>query len=316
MTYVLPSPRRVLHVARVLRRIGQIGGLALSLASLVGCGGDLGDPSEELTAEAQAASCVAEPMLISYGSEPDQFGELRVPPGRGPHPVAVLLHGGCWTTIFGLEQMSDMGEDLTQRGIATWNVEFRRITYGGTDSGHPETFLDVGAAIDKLRTLAPIYDLDLDEVVTVGHSAGGHLGVWAAARPNLPTTSPIRGTNPLPLSAAVSLAGVLDIADPVARGACGTLADQLLGGTPTDVPERYAESNPSELVPIGVRQVLIHGTADDIIPLSSSENYREHARDAGDHVSLKKVHNADHFDVITPTSPKWPQVRGRILSAF
>ncbi|HVK63349.1 MAG TPA: alpha/beta hydrolase [Polyangium sp.] len=287
----------------------------LALASLVSCGGDPGEPFEELTAEAQAA-CVADPMLIAYGPEPDQFGELRVPPGHGPHPVAVLLHGGCWTTIFGFEQMSDMGEDLTRRGIATWNIEFRRITYGGSDSGHPETFLDVGAAIDKLRTLAPIHRLDLDQVVAVGHSAGGHLGVWAAARPLLPTTSSIRGANPLPLSAVVSLAGVLDIADPVARGACGTLADQLLGGTPTEVPERYAETNPTELVPIGVRQVLVHGTADAIIPFSSSDDYLDQARDAGDHVSLKKVHNADHFDVITPSSPKWPQVRARILSAF
>ncbi|MDI1445446.1 alpha/beta hydrolase [Polyangium sp. 6x1] len=287
----------------------------LALAGLVGCGGGPDDLPEALTEEAKNA-VVAGPMLISYGPEPDQFGELRVPSGCGPHPVAVLIHGGCWTTVFGLELMSDMGEDLVSEGIATWNIEFHRITYGGSDDGHPETFLDVGAAIDELRALAPVYDLDLDHVAAVGHSAGGHLGIWAAARPNLPTSSSIRGADPLPLSAAVSLAGVLDIADPVARGACGTLADQLLGGTPADVPERYAEANPSELVPIGVRQVLVHGTADEIIPLSSSENYRDHAHAAGDQVSLKKVHGADHFDVITPASLKWPQVRARILSVF
>ncbi|MDI1477794.1 alpha/beta hydrolase [Polyangium sp. y55x31] len=315
MTPSLPPPRRPLHVAHVLRRAGQIGTLALALANLAGCGGEPEAFSEELTAEAEGA-VVAGPLVIAYGSEPDQFGELRVPSCPGPHPVAVILHGGCWTTLFGYDLMSDMSEDLTSAGIATWNIEFRRITYGGTDDGHPETFRDVGMAIDALRTLAPVHDLDLDHVVTVGHSAGGHLAIWAAARPNLPTSSSIRGADPLPLSAAVSLAGVLDLADPVAVGACGTLAGQLLGGTPAEVPERYAETNPSELVPIGVPQSLIHGTADDVIPLSGSVNYRHHAHDAGDQVSLKKVHNADHFDVITPTSSKWPQVRARILQAF
>ncbi|MDI3282426.1 alpha/beta hydrolase [Polyangium sp. 15x6] len=228
----------------------------------------------------------------------------------------MVLHGGCWTTMVALDIMSPLSEALTNEGLATWNVEFRRITMGKSDSGYPDTFLDVGAAIDELRAIAPAYDLDLDRVKAVGHSAGGQLALWAAARPRLPETSGIRGSAPLPLRGVVSLAGVLDLADATARGLCGNLADQLLGGTKAQVPERYAETNPAELLPIGVRQVLVHGAADVVVPLSGSETYRARAYAAGDRISLTAIPDADHFDVITPSSTKWPQVRARILGIY
>jgi len=215
-----------------------------------------------------------------------------------------------------LDIMTPLSEDLTNEGLATWNVEFRRITMGKPESGYPGTFLDVGAAIDELRALAPVHDLDLDRVVAVGHSAGGHLALWAAARPRLPSTSGIRGSDPLPLRAVVSLAGVLDLADTKARGQCGKLADKLLGGTKAQVPERYAETNPAELVPIGVPQVLVHGTADDVVPVSGSEDHHARAHAAGDRVSLTTIQDGDHFDVITSASTKWPRVREQILALF
>ncbi len=311
-----PSPSRPpsRHASRLVLRAGQIGQLSLALFALAACGGATEQPAEALAAEAQAV--VSAPIRLPYGSDPSQFGELRVPSGPGPHPVVVILHGGCWLDLFGLDLMDTMSEDLTNEGLATWNIEYRRISLGSTAPGYPDMFLDVGAAIDELRALAPVYDLDLDRVATVGHSAGGHLAAWAAARPNLPTTSVIRGSDPLPLYGAVSLAGVLDLAQSLELDICVDLAGQLLGGTPAEVPERYAETSPAQLTPIGVRQVLVHGTADTIVPLVVSENYRDGAQGTGDKISLKKIQNGDHFDVIYPSSTKWPQVRERILGLF
>ena len=208
--------------------------------------------------------------------------------------------------------MDDASEALTAAGLATWNIEYRRL--GDPGGGYPNTFTDVGLAIDTVRDLALSYNLDLGKVITVGHSAGGHLGVWAAARQRLPLDHPLRGPDPLPLFAVVSLAGILNLAESLDLDVCLDLAEQLLGGTPEKVAERYAETSPSELVPLGIRQVLIHGTDDVIVPLVVSQHYRQVARAAGDHhVQLKKIQNGDHFDVIDPSSPKWPQVIERIL---
>lgn len=288
-------------------------GLSLTL-----CGWSLaGHPGKAAfsvpTATAQVAAPIA--IRIAYGTDPLQFGDLRLPAGPGPHPVAVVIHGGCWFNLFGLELMDAMSATLTAAGVATWNIEYRRI--GDPGGGFPHTLTDAGLAVDTLRDLAPTYHLDLDRVITVGHSAGGHLALWVAARHRLPSDNPLRGTAPLPLSAAVALAGIPDLAESLQLNVCIGLAAALMGGTPAQVPERYAQASPSALVPLGLRQTLIHGTADDIVPLEMSTHYRAVVRAAGDrHVSLKKVHGADHFDVITPTSPKWPQVFERILAQF
>lgn len=288
-----------------------VGLAALALVALTGCGAvDDGEP----TVAAAESALTTSPIRITYGADPSQFGDLRLPCGHGPHPVAVVLHGGCWTSAFGNELMDAVSEDLTEAGIATWNVEYRRILEG--TGGYPETFLDVGTAIDTLRTLEHTYDLDLHNVVTVGHSAGGQLGIWAAARHKLAPTSPIYIANPLPMHAAVSLAGVHDLARTEEDDTCLDFAMELLGGTSDEVPERYAETSPIELVPIGVDQVLIHGTADDLVPPYMSYDYRDVAREAGDHVKLKKINGADHFDIIEPTYSKWHQVRNKILDAF
>lgn len=285
-------------------------GLALLLGASSGCGSsDVDEPPVPL-AEAQGGIHAA--YRIAYGPDPLQFGDLRIPPGSCSHPVAVVIHGGCWANVFGLELMDDLSRDLTQAGIATWNIEYRRV--GDPGGGYPNTLTDVGRAVDEVRALAATYNLDLDRVITVGHSAGGHLGVWAAARGRLPPGSPLYSEDPLPLSGAVSLAGILNLAEYMNINDCGGFVDDLLGGTPEDVPERYAEASPSELLPIRVRQVLIQGTADVIVPLELAQHYRSAARHAGDRrVSLKEIRNADHFDVIDPTSRKWPQVKEPII---
>jgi acetyl esterase/lipase len=285
--------------------------LALVLGMLVGVVRGVGNATLAAAADAQVdhVDCTTAPEHIAYGPDANQFGELRVPPGPGPHPMAVIIHGGCWLNIFTLALMDDASEALTAAGLATWNIEYRRL--GDLGGGYPNTLTDVGRAIDTVRDLAPSCNLDLGKVITVGHSAGGQLGVWAAARHRLPQDHPLWVPDPLPLFAVVSLAGVLNLAESVEITACGHLAEQLLDG---EVPERYAQTSPSELVPLGVRQVLIHGTADAIVPLVVSQHYRQAAWAAGDHqVQLKKIQDGSHFDVIDPSSSKWPQVIERIV---
>jgi acetyl esterase/lipase len=287
-------------------------GVALTLGILVGSASGTGNALLLPVATAQSAGTTA-PIRIDYGADPRfQFGDLRVPSGPGPHPVAVVIHGGCWHNSFALDLMDAASEALTAAGLATWNNEYRRLEDPG--GGYPNTFTDVGMAIDKVRHLAAQYHLNLGKVITVGHSAGGHLGVWAAVRPRLPRGHPLRGRAPLPLFAVVALAGILNLAESLDLDVCNDLAEALLGGLPEEVPARYAATSPSDLVPLGVRQVLIHGTDDVIVPLVVSQHYRQVARAAGDHhVRLKKIHHGNHFTVIDPVAPQWPQVLTPIL---
>ena len=156
---------------------------------------------EYVTSAVQAAD-----HRITYGDDPSQFGDLFLPQGDGPHPVLFLLHGGCWRAPYGLEPVGQMARTLADAGLAVWSLEYRRLGNGG---GWPHTFLDVAHGADLLRELATTYPLDLTQVVVAGHSAGGHLALWSAARPQLPADSPIYTPDPLPFQAVVALAPCL-----------------------------------------------------------------------------------------------------------
>lgn len=267
---------------------------------------------------APAASSL--PVVIAYGQDPYQFGVLRVPPGEGRHPVVVVIHGGCWTNLVNLVWNEPMSAALTDAGVATWNIEYRRT--GDPGGGFPNTLTDVGQAVDKLRELARPFGLDLDRVVLAGHSAGGQLAVWAAARKNLSAQDPLRGRRPLKVAAVIPLAAILDMesyarfdatSDPPDRVLCGAAVAPFMGGSPEEVPDRYAKASPIRLVPIGVPQFLIHGTADTTVPIEQSERYLTAALGAGDQASLKRIDGAAHVDLIQPTSAYWPQVLEEIL---
>src|SRR5579864_1380245 len=146
---------------------------------------------------------------LSYGPDPLHYGDLRLPDRAGPHPVIMMIHGGFWRDRFDLEYAGHPCAALTAAGAATWNVEYRRI--GNPGGGWPGTLLDVALAADHLRELAADYGLDLDRVVTMGHSAGGHLALWLAARGRIPAGETLYTPDPLPLRAAVALAGVADL---------------------------------------------------------------------------------------------------------
>ena len=165
---------------------------------------------------------------IAYGSAPQQVAELRLPKGPGPHPVVVLVHGGCWQAPWGFDHVRSLAAALTAEGYATWSLEYRRL--GDPGGGWPGTFEDVAHGADHLREVAREHPLDLDRVVAVGHSAGGQLALWLAARPRLPEGSPLRAAKPLRLRGVVSLAGITDLRAGAASGVCGDAIPQLLGG--------------------------------------------------------------------------------------
>jgi len=239
---------------------------------------------------------------IAYGDEPQQFGDLRLPIGQGPHPVVMAIHGGFWRVGFDLVYMGHLCEALRAAGVATWNVEYRRV--GEPGGAWPGTFEDVARAADHLRALAPRHNLDLTRVVTMGHSAGGHLALWLAARPLIPVDSPLYTPAPLPVKAAVSLAGVVDLREAYRRELGDGAVRELLGGGPDDDPARYAAASPAALLPLGVPQALVHGTADDRVPYALSRDYHALATARGDDVRLVTLSNADHFTLVTPDTPE------------
>jgi acetyl esterase/lipase len=248
---------------------------------------------------------------IAYGADdPNQFGELRLPEGAGPWPLAICLHGGFWRARYDLVHLGHLCAALTAAGIATWNVEYRRV--GHESGGWPETFLDVGRGADYVRELALVYPLDLARVVTVGHSAGGHLALWLAGRMRVPTGSEIASADPIALHGAVSLAGVMDLARAYALGLSADATGDFLGGSPEEVPDRYAAASPAALLPLGIAQLLVHGTVDDSAPFELSEKYVEAARAAGDEATLLALPGAGHFEVIDPLSAEWPVILAAI----
>lgn len=253
---------------------------------------------------------------VAYGDDSSQFGELRIPAGSGPHPLVVLIHGGCFKAAYAsLSDLRAMADALKADGIASWNVEYRRL--GQTGGGWPGTYLDVGRAVDYVRTLAPQYHLDLGRVVIVGHSAGGHLAMWAAARSRLPTASPLYTPNPLPIRGVVDLAGPVDMSANIQgyETLCrDTVITSMLGGTPAQVPERYAQASPIKLLPLGVPQIFVLGTREDFVPLPFAEAYARAARQAGDSIRLLVIPNVGHFEIASPRSSTWPQVELAIRS--
>jgi acetyl esterase/lipase len=249
---------------------------------------------------------------LYYGSGESQFGELRLPTGSGPHPVALLIHGGCWSAAYGLDQLDAAAERLREVGVASWTIEYRRL--GEEGGGWPGTFHDVPAGADYLLTAADTFALDLSRVVAVGHSAGGHLALWLAARDNLSETSELWHPTPLPLAGVVALAAITDLEEYAAQpGRCNAGARQLLNPPGGRTAPREAEVNPRRLLPLWIPLRLLHGSGDAIVPPDQSRSFATAATDAGDDVELQLIPDADHFDLVTPSTPGWQAVEEAIL---
>lgn len=298
---------------------------ALSAAPVTACSAPLAPPASD-TGAAPARSPISFSQLlerprtaatarIAYGPGPLQFGELWLPKGRGPHPVAVLIHGGCWRAdLPGLELMDYMADDLRRSGVAVWNLEYRRL--GETGVAYPSAFADVARGVDHLRVLAGPHRLDLRRVVFSGHSAGGHLALWAAARTKLPPNSPGAAPEPLRPRAVVTLAGINDLPTYRATGpsACGgpEVIDRLVDAGRRRAP--FADTSPAAMLPLGLAQVVISGALDRIVPSRFGQDYASAAARAGDPARHLELPGAGHFELIDPDSAAWPEVKREITA--
>jgi len=249
----------------------------------------------------------------SYGHDRSQRADLRLPAGSGPHPVMVLIHGGSWRAGYGRIVMRGLVADLNRRGWAAWNIEYRRLGNGG---GWPETFADVAAAIDRLAEVAA--PLDLDRVCVLGHSAGGHLALWAAGREQLPAGAPghVDGEPRVRLKRVIAQAGVCDLAG-AHRLWRGGAVEALMGGGPKEVPERYAVGDPMRLLPLNMPVLLVHGTLDETVSVELSRGYERAARAAGGDVELVEIDGTAgrHRAHIDPRGEAWAVVTRRLDAA-
>ena len=244
------------------------------------------------------------PAVHRYGPGPDQFLELTLPPGGGPPPVVVVLHGGFWRADHGVELARPLAADLAAAGFAAVAVEYRRVGAGG---GWPATLEDVAGALDALPGLPEADELDLAELAVVGHSAGGHLAAWAAARHRLPAGAPGAGPR-VRVGTAVLQAGVLDLERAAVQGMGTDAVRGFLGAGPAEAPDRYAVADPARLLPTGARVLCVHGAADTTVPPEQSERYAAAAARAGDAVEVRMV-PGDHMVLIDPDHPSWRLVR-------
>lgn len=270
-------------------------------------------------AQLQAMPLPPPGLAVPYGPGPQQTAELRLPEGTAPGPgwpVAVLIHGGCWLNQFNHQYFAHLSQALAAQGIASYTPEYRRI--GDTGGGWPNTFLDVGLATDQLRSLIKTQPLNLKKVVVVGHSAGGQLALWLASRAKLPTTSPLYAPHPLKIRAVVGMAAITDlvsyrVGEP---GSCNSAVDELLGGPPALVPERYAQTSPWALLPLGVPQWLLQGSLDPIVPALATREYASAAQQKGDTVKLVELAEAGHFDLAAPSTGAGAAVVNAVLMAL
>lgn len=248
---------------------------------------------------------------IRYGAAQSQGIDVFLPAGKGPHPVAILIHGGCWSDFpgAGREQLRPLAADWARRGIAVWSIGYRRANEAG--GGYPHLYRDVATAVDRLRSDGPALGIAVDRSVLTGHSAGGHLALWAASRSRLPAGSPLQQSGePLPVRGVVSIAGVGDLAAfaPRLPGNCGRGILERLSGGGSDA---YADVSPARLgLPEMVHAVvMVSATDDQIVPLRAARDYRQALpAEAASRVRLRDVAGAGHFDLVTPGTPAFEAV--------
>jgi acetyl esterase/lipase len=249
--------------------------------------------------ELLASSVAAADRIVAYGSDPLQFGELRLPAGNAKAPLIVLIHGGCWLSAYNLDHTRGFAAALVKEGYAVWSPEYRRL--GDAGGGWPGTFDDIALATDYVPTLAAANArIDLSRVITMGHSAGGQLAVWAASRTD---------AKALKVKGAVSLAGILDMATyGEETGSCNASVHRLLGGSASEQPDRYKAVDPMRRVPIAAPVRIVHGANDPTVRVAQSQTFVEKNRAAGGSVELEVVPASAHFDVVAPNSDAFPAV--------
>jgi acetyl esterase/lipase len=251
---------------------------------------------------ALARTVVSAPTeTLRYGSEPKQSADLRVPAGKGPFPIAVLMHGGCWDSSFGASSdMAPLADALTKQGVATLNIRYRVV--GDAGGGWPGTLRDVGAAVDSVRGLAARYPIDPERLLIAGHSAGAHLALWTGMRSKLAPSSDVAVENPLKPKAIVAIDGPGSLAEFIGVDAeeCGKpVIVPFVGGTPQQVPARYRDATPQDHLPLGIKQYFVQGAFFDLM-----QPYMDKAKQSGDVTKSIRPPKTGHFRMLMPTEPQ------------
>ncbi|WP_326524506.1 alpha/beta hydrolase [Sphingomonas sp.] len=252
---------------------------------------------------------------IAYGPDQMQKVDLWLPAGKGPHPVVLMVHGGCWQTSVADRSLMDwIAADLRGEGYAVWNIDYRGVDRAG--GGYPGTFADAAKASDQIAVHARKYHLDTRRIVAVGHSAGGHLALWLAARPRLPKDSPLRTRRPLKIAHVVSLGGLPDLEATAASpdNGCGIEVVAKLVGAGRDDP--YRDTSVPRLLPLKVPQDLVNGREDRIIPYRMATDYFAAATASGDRVQLHTIPATGHVELVAPESAAWAETKRLIAAAF
>jgi acetyl esterase/lipase len=271
----------------------------------------MSDPGDVLSRPAAAPH-----LTLHYGDLPDQVVDVRLPSTTDPAPLVAVVHGGFWMAEFDRSHAGPQSVGLADAGYVVATVDYRRV--GQRGGGWPGTFDDLAALTDAVPSLvaAALPDrVDTSRTVLVGHSAGGHLAAWAAARHRLPKESPWHRANPLDVS-VVSLAGVLDLQQSERLGLGGHAAKHLLDGSPRRQRERYALASPAALLPTGRLLIAVHGTRDETVPVELSRRYVDRARALGDQAELLEIAGSGHFELIDPLSTAWPTVLAAVARAL
>jgi acetyl esterase/lipase len=304
--------------------------LAVSIAALAACGALPPPPPAAPTSTAAAAPVMAWSALLNrprpaptltirYGADPLQVADLWLPAGKPARlrPTVLMVHGGCWSSdIADRNIMNWLADDLAKHGIAVWNIDYRGVDRPG--GGYPGTFRDAAAAADALRAHAKTHHLDLRRLVAVGHSAGGHLALWLAARPQLPSTSLLRIGSPLAIHHVVSLGGLPDLEQARAEpNGCGfEVIDKLVGPPTMSSRDVYNDTSLPRLAPIHVAQTLVNGDRDRIIPTHFAATYAAKMRAQGDRVTIRIAPNQGHVELVAPETPAWAEAVQAIEAAL
>ena len=257
---------------------------------------------------------VTEPdETVFYGDSAQQFAELRLPECE-PEASIILIHGGCWQNAYDLGYVRPMADALKASGYLVWSIEYRRI--GDEGACWPGTFEDVGRAVDQFRAIMKKRNLTNTKKIFMGHSAGGNLALWAAARANFSNEHPLAIAEPLKAEAVIGLAAITDLRRYAAgKSECEQAVVELLG-LPAEHDQQYAATSPVELLPSGVPTILLQGSEDTIVRREQAQRFHDAANACGDLCSIEYIPGAGHFDLVHPGTLAWRIVLASVSSSL